>query len=239
MSKHIEVYQTQVAGSVIRIGSSSLCFIVYSLVMITTKKVFGSYVLTKVDSDKLAAAGSDTSKPNECVIPAEWTDLELLAIRPYNHDTKIFQFALPSDCMALKLPVGGFLLVLAPGCEHDGTDAVRPYTSIQNDDIQVEESTTGTFELLCKRYDQWGIQESVKTHFLFTKTNHSYRPAGAVSNYIHKLKVGQCLKFKRKALFLFQQLIVVCIVYKIYFQQTLLIAKASCTSLSSASKASL
>jgi len=174
--------------------------------MITTTKLFGSYVLTKVDFDKLAAAGSlstDDELPS-CAIPPEWTELPLLETRKYNHDTTVFKFRLPEGHSKLKLPVGGFLLVLAPGCEHDGSDAVRPYTSIQDDDLQIHmdsdgaDSTTGTFELLCKRYDQWGIKESVQSHFLFTKTNHSYRPPGAVSNYIHKLKVGDCVKFKRK-----------------------------------------
>lgn len=183
--------------------------ITYCLRMITTKKVFGSYVLTKVDFDKLAAAGSvdsaSESVVSSCAVSSQWTDLQLLEVRKYNHDTNIFQFSLPKDQAKLNLPVGGFLLVLAPGCEHDGSDAIRPYTSIQDDDLQLnygnndsQKSITGTFELLCKRYDQWGIQESVQTHFLFTKTNHSYRPAGAVSNYIHKLKVGDYVKFKRK-----------------------------------------
>ena len=179
--------------------------------MITAKKVFGSYVLTKVDFDKLAAAGSLNSddEPSVCAVPSEWTELPLLEIRKYNHDTSIFKFRLPEGHAKLSLPVGGFLLVLAPGCEHDGSDAIRPYTSIQDDDVQLQTCndssipSTGTFELLCKRYDQWGIKESAQSHFLFTKTNHSYRPPGAVSNYIHKLKVGDCVKFKRKTYIIF------------------------------------
>ena len=78
------------------------------------------------------------------------------------------------------------------GCEHDGTDALRPYTSISDDDEE-----TGTFSILCKRYDQWGMKESPQTHFLFTKTDHSYRPPGAVSNYLHKLQSGDKVLFKR------------------------------------------
>ena len=181
--------------------------------MITAKKVFGSYVLTKVEFDKLAAAGSILAEEGTCAVPSEWTELELLEVRPYNHDTSIFRFRLPKGKAKLNLPVGGFLLAMAAGCEHDGTDAIRPYTSIQDDDAQPwqklsyndslpnnADDKTGTFELLCKRYDQWGVKESVQTHFLFTKTNHSYRPPGAVSNYLHRLKVGDYVKFKRKLL---------------------------------------
>jgi len=178
--------------------------------MITTKKSFGSYVLTKVDFYKLAAAGTVSTEESAqtCAVPSDWTELKLLEVRPYNHDTSLFRFQLPEGKAKLNLPVGGFLLVLAPGCEHDGTDAIRPYTSIQDDDVQpwhalpstdcISNNVAGTFELLCKRYDQWGVKESIQTHFLFTKTNHSYRPPGAVSNYIHKLKIGDYVKFKRK-----------------------------------------
>ena len=57
---------------------------------------------------------------------------------------------------------------------------------------------TGYFELLVKRYDEWGFQETPVTHFLFTKTNHTYRPPGIVSTYIHSLKVGDLLSFARE-----------------------------------------
>lgn len=101
----------------------------------------------------------------------------------------------------LNLPVGGYLLALAPGCELDGSDAIRPYTSITDESTWDQSSEgdpakTGYFEILCKRYDQWGAKETLETHFLFTKTNHSYRPAGAVSNYLHSLKPGDSMKFK-------------------------------------------
>ena len=48
----------------------------------------------------------------------------------------------------------------------------------------------------CFRYDQWGQKETIQTHFLFTRTDHTYRPAGAVSNHIHQLKVGDTLLFR-------------------------------------------
>jgi hypothetical protein len=168
--------------------------------MISSRKVFGSYVVESVAEAKLASAtatGPSDDCLRECAVPESWTEVKLLAITPYNHDTSVFRFQLPHSKPRLNLPTGGFLLVLAPGCEHGGGDAVRPYTSVQDDDLNPSSGGPGTFEILCKRYDQWGVQESVTTHFLFTKTNHSYRPPGAVSNYIHKLNAGDTIKVKR------------------------------------------
>ncbi|RYH17036.1 hypothetical protein EON65_29180 [archaeon] len=104
------------------------------------------------------------------------------------------------------------MLPIQLGCEHDGSDAIRPYTSVSDDSpadnpsshsrtpstIDSSHSPTGTFAILVKRYDEWGVKEAPQTHFLFTKTNHSYKPPGAVSNYIHKLSVGENVMFKRK-----------------------------------------
>lgn len=226
--------------------------------MITNKKVFGAYVLSKhnldvEDSNDKNDVASDyvvVERPEMCSIPPSWTALELVNVQPYNKDTSIFKFRLPPGKKRLNLPVGAFMLIKAPNCEHDGGDAVRPYTSISDDDVEntpeqdseptegeglsytvdhrsisiekigriVNETTSnadaaeaaatkgaddtagnsGTFDMLCKRYDQWGMKESIQTHFLFTKTDHSYRPAGAVSNYIHKLKVSDTVEFKCK-----------------------------------------
>lgn len=168
--------------------------------MINSRKVFGSYVVDRVDVDKVESASTTRppdSSSGRCCIPSEWTGLTLLSVTPCNHDTSLFKFQLPLNFSKLNLPIGGFLLVRAPDCEHGGGDAIRPYTSVQDDDLN-SGSITGTLELLCKRYDQWGVKESLQTHFLFTKTDHSYRPPGAVSNFIHKLKIGDQLMVKRE-----------------------------------------
>lgn len=162
--------------------------------MITAVKKFGSYVREKVDvyDQQASETSSELSYVSTCVIPTSWTPLTLLSKRPYNHDTSIFEFALPVgyEKNSLALPVTAHLLVLAPHSQKDGSDAVRPYTSISSFE------KTGSFELLVKRYDQWGQKESIGTHFLFTKTDHSYRPPGVVSNHIHRLNVGEQLCFK-------------------------------------------
>ena len=126
--------------------------------MITAVKKFGSYVRERVD---LYDQGSEETGQtvvdytSSCVIPNQWTPLTLLSKRPYNEDTSIFEFALPAGCEVLGLPVTGHLLVLAPGAEKDGTDAVRPYTSISSLD------KSDSFELMVKRYDQWGQKETL------------------------------------------------------------------------------
>ena len=175
--------------------------------MISAKKVFGSYVLQDVGMSDIAPNHS-TSIPSppessggrfldNCAIPIEWTSLELLEIRKYNHDTSILRFMLPEGRNRLDLPVGSFLLIKAPSSERDGKDAIRPYTSISDDNVQLDQKApTGSFEILCKRYDEWGKKETIQSHFLFTKTDHSYKPPGAASNYIHKLAVGDTLSFQ-------------------------------------------
>lgn len=46
------------------------------------------------------------------------------------------------------------MLIKAPGQEHDGTHAVRPYTTA-SDPLE-----TGKFQIMVKRYKEWGIPES-------------------------------------------------------------------------------
>jgi hypothetical protein len=169
--------------------------------MITTVKKYGSYLLSNATpySRDIIDDPTEPSLVSSCTISSFWSELSLLSITPYNHDTSIFRFALPPEAEKLNLPIGGFLLVLAPGREHDGTDAVRPYTSITDDVIQNKEGFIPSFDILCKRYDQWGIPESSHNNFLFTKTNHSYRPPGAVSTYLHSLKIGDKVKFKHNS----------------------------------------
>lgn len=173
--------------------------------MITAKKVFGSYVLQDVGLIDIAS-GSQQSREDSndaefltsCAIPAHWTSLKLLEIKKYNHDTSLLRFSLPLDKRRLDLPVGSFLLIRAPGCEKDGKDAIRPYTSVSDDYLvhDFNSQSSGSFQILCKRYDEWGIRESKEANFLFTKSDHSYRPPGAASNYIHKLVIGSSLDFR-------------------------------------------
>ncbi len=173
--------------------------------MITSVKKYGSYVLTKnqlYQNDLIDDQYEKEHHPyaSNCAIPSYWTELPLLRVIQYNHDTCIFRFALPSGASRLRLPVGAFLFILAPGCEHDGSDAIRPYTSITDDAIQNNPhhpfESVPSFDIMCKRYDEWGQKENPTTNFLFTRTDHSYKPPGAVSNYLHRLKTGDKVMFK-------------------------------------------
>ena len=114
-----------------------------------------------------------------CAIGEAWTALLLLDVVPYNKDTSLLRFALPPGKARLHLPVGAFLLI-----QHG--EVVRPYTSVSSDDDEMP----GTFQILVKRYDEWGQRECLTTHFLFTKTDHSYKPPGVMSNYLHGLRPG-------------------------------------------------
>jgi len=115
-----------------------------------------------------------------CVIPTRWTPFSLLSIHCLNHDTSIFTFALFSDDQSLNLPAGGFFLILAPNCEHGGGDAIRAYTSVSAPDVK------GRFDVCIKRYDAWGEK----------KYPYTFKPSGAVSSYVHRLKPGQQVLFK-------------------------------------------
>ena len=156
--------------------------------MINGIKEFGSYKPVKFSLPESSVSFDNVLCS---AIPDKWTPLKLLEVSPYNSDTSIFRFELPSGQEQLQLPTFSYLLVLAPGCERNGEDAVRPYASIS------DESARGYFEIIVKRYDQWGIEESPTNNILYTRTNHSYRPAGVVSNYIHDLKRGEFLQFRR------------------------------------------
>eukprot|EP01036_Dinobryon_divergens_P042036 gene42036-55781_t len=102
--------------------------------MISGLKEFGQYKPLKYKYDESEFSKSDdVSYCSTCAIPNKWTELQLLEITPYNKDTSIFKFGLPGGHEKLNLPVFSFILVRAPGRERDGTDAVRPYTSISDD----------------------------------------------------------------------------------------------------------
>jgi cytochrome-b5 reductase len=87
----------------------------------------------------------------------------------------IYAFGLPEG-QSLMLPVCACILLKAPGKgrkdgggkdDFDGSDAVRPYTPMSDN------SMTGKFELLVKRYD-----------------------GGAVSSYLFGLEIGSQVEFK-------------------------------------------
>lgn len=120
-----------------------------------------------------AAAGKSEAALEEayeyassCCIPTTWKEYPLVSVRPYNHDTSIFEFGL-EEGQSLGLPVCGcILMATTPPSEGEGSDAemeVRPYTPISDN------SVLGKFELLIKRYPAWGNPSFP----------HNYKPPGA------------------------------------------------------------
>lgn len=166
------------------------------------------------DASGQEASNQNNARASDCAIGPTWTELTLISIERYNHDTSLFEFALPDPNSLLRLPVTAHLLVKTPSdsyctvqsnvnCLQDDNGSnsdlehVRPYTAI-------EERHPGRFKIMVKRYREWGTPESVLKQqfkiFLFTKTDHSYKPPGRVSSYIHSLQIGQTLSFKHNSI---------------------------------------
>jgi len=106
------------------------------------------------------------SKP-PCFLGEEWSSLPLKSVSTVNHDSKLFEFALPTDTTPLNLPVCACLLLKAPGIGEGGEDVVRPYTPV-SDDLR-----TGSFDLLVKVYEN-----------------------GNASQFLNNLSVGSRVEFK-------------------------------------------
>ncbi len=184
--------------------------------MIDCEVKFGSYVPTVPriykdaakddDDDGHHTQGNKRTKhdflkhldEDGCCIGPKWTNLKLLSVEPYNHDTSIFEFELPDPASYLRLPVTSHMLVRVPTYNtNEAKDEIeyhaRPYTA-------VDEKYLGRFKIMVKLYKEWGVPESKlkQQHriFLYSKTDHSYKPPGKVSSHIHSLKVGEYLAFK-------------------------------------------
>ena len=136
-------------------------------------------------------------------IPTSWAKCKLVQVAKYNHDTSVFVFATPDGATNLNLPVCGCLLLRAPGREHGGGDAVRPYTPIGESGgpsdwwhaLVGTVDARGRFALLIKRYAEWGVKPV--GDFDSYAFRRSYRPEGAVSTYLHDgLAVGDSVDFK-------------------------------------------
>ena len=78
---------------------------------------------------------------SSCFFPTEFHDAPLVAVKEYNHDTKIFTFGLPAG-VSLDLPVCACILV--KGANQDGEPAIRPYTPTSSNEQK------GSFDLMVK-----------------------------------------------------------------------------------------
>ena len=90
---------------------------------------------------------ADKEYASSCYLPTDWTPLALLEKKEYNHDSTLYDFELPAGT-SLNLPACACILLLAPGADKDGADAIRPYTPISANEVTGRTLTlTFTFTL--------------------------------------------------------------------------------------------
>ena len=77
---------------------------------------------------------ADKEYASSCYLPTDWTPLALLEKKEYNHDSTLYDFELPAGT-SLNLPACACILLLAPGADKDGADAIRPYTPISANEV--------------------------------------------------------------------------------------------------------
>jgi len=73
----------------------------------------------------------------------EFRDYELLKVRKYNHNSKVYTVRVPG---LTQLPVASFILTKSPNKDKDGKDVIRPYTPIG------QPTADGQVDLLIKTY---------------------------------------------------------------------------------------
>ena len=122
----------------------------------------------RAESDFKYADTKAMERASSCWLPTEFVDLPLVNIISVNHDTNIFEFGLPEG-ESLCLPVCACLLMKTTAA--NGEVIVRPYTPVSDN------SMTGKFQLLVKRYEQ-----------------------GKMSRFVHELALGGVASFKHIAL---------------------------------------
>jgi len=99
---------------------------------------------------------------SSCFFPTEFHDVPLVAVKEYNHDTKIFTFGLPAG-VSLDLPVCSCILV--KGTNADGEPAIRPYTPTssneQKDSFDLMVKVFRLFLSVCVCKHAFGTQSAV------------------------------------------------------------------------------
>lgn len=128
---------------------------------------------TKALKEKDAAASDTKTKEEKSPLdPKEFIDFKLKKVQPYNHNTAIYTFELPTGS-ASGLPVASCVVVKsaadssAPLQSAEGKPIIRPYTPISPSEQE------GELTFMIKRYEE-----------------------GKMSQHIHGLKVGESLGIK-------------------------------------------
>lgn len=129
------------------------------------KKKSPAWAEGKKEAAKPAAAAAST-KAASGLDSAAFGPLKLIAIKPYNHNTKEYVFELAAADAKLALPTASFVLVKSDKKTDDGKDVIRPYTPI-------DQHVPGQLHLLVKHY-----------------------PTGALTSWLATVKVGDVVQFK-------------------------------------------
>jgi len=100
---------------------------------------------------------------SSCFFPTEFHDAPLVAVKQYNHDTKIFTFGLPPG-VSLDLPVCSCILV--KGANAEGEPAIRPYTPTssneQKDSFDLMVKVFRLFLSVCACKHAFGTESAVE-----------------------------------------------------------------------------
>lgn len=127
---------------------------------------------TSALKEKDAAAAEKPKEEKSPLDPKEFIDFKLKKVQPYNHNTAIYTFELPSGS-ASGLPIASCVVVKSsstspsPLQTNEGKPVIRPYTPVS------PSSQEGELTFLIKRYEE-----------------------GKMSQHIHGLKVGESLGIK-------------------------------------------
>ncbi|KAI9484732.1 hypothetical protein BDB00DRAFT_878507 [Zychaea mexicana] len=114
-------------------------------------------------------AFADAAEAPKAFSPEEFRSFTLTEAHPYNHNTSVFRFKLPSDQHVTGLHVASCVITRYPFKKKDGSTGyiIRPYTPTSHEEEQ------GFVEFIIKDY-----------------------PQGKMSKHIHSLNPGDTLEIK-------------------------------------------
>ena len=122
-------------------------------------------------AESAPATKRQKTEPAGCLIGPDFAPLKLAAVIDYNHDSKIFEFALPEG-QSLNLPVCACILM--KGKDAEGKDAIKPYTPISDN------SMLGKFQLLIKKYEKGVVSSYVHGLEVGADVEFKHIPCGSL-----------------------------------------------------------
>jgi nitrate reductase (NAD(P)H) len=136
------------------------------------KAMLKDYLIGAVTGDEVSRTDTEV-QANVALNPTKWIPFELIEKEYLSRDVVRLRFALQSPQHRFGLPVGYHAFMR---CKVDGETVVRAYTPTSSDD------DLGFFELVIKIY--------------FAKENPRFPDGGKMSQWFHRLELGQSLEVK-------------------------------------------